>query len=70
MTLTCCIGHAQSEIRAIAETDTKLIMIPFEKIEGWLSKYRSWRNFVLQSYHNRLNEMLETVDSIAFTNMN
>jgi CRP/FNR family transcriptional regulator len=69
MTLTCCIGHAQSEVRAIAETDTRLIMIPVEKLEAWMSKYPSWRNFVLESYHNRLNEMLETVDSIAFLNM-
>ncbi len=69
MTLTCCMGHTKSEIRAIAETNTKLIMIPVQKMEEWLAKYSSWRNFVLQSYHNRLNEMLETIDSIAFLKM-
>lgn len=69
MTLTCCMGQAKSEIRAIAETNTKLIMVPVQKMEEWLAKYSSWRNFVLQSYHNRLNEMLETVDSIAFLRM-
>jgi CRP/FNR family transcriptional regulator len=35
----------------------------------WSSKYKSWRNFVFESYHNRLNEMLNTVDNIAFHNM-
>ncbi len=69
MTMTCCIGQTKSEIRAIAETDTKLIMIPIEKMEIWTSKYKSWRNFVFESYHNRLNEMLHTLDSIAFDNM-
>jgi CRP/FNR family transcriptional regulator len=69
MTLTCCMGHTKSEIRAIAETNAKLIMVPIQKMEEWLSKYTSWRNFVLQSYHNRLNEMLETIDSIAFLKM-
>lgn len=69
MTLTCCMGHTKSEIRAIAETNTRLIMVPVQKMEEWLAKYSSWRNFVLQSYHNRLNEMLETVDSIAFLRM-
>jgi len=69
MTLTCCMGQAKSEIRAIAETNTKLIMVPVQKMEEWLSKYSSWRNFVLQSYHNRLNELLETVDGIAFLRM-
>ena len=31
MTLSCCMGKKKSEIRAIAETPTKLIMIPIEK---------------------------------------
>lgn len=69
MTLTCCLGHKKSEIRAIAETDTKVIMIPIQKMEEWSSKYKSWRKFVFQSYHNRLNEMLGTIDSIAFLKM-
>lgn len=69
MTLSCCVGHKKSEIRAVAETGTKLIMVPVGKMEEWMSKYSSWRNFILQSYHNRLNEMLETVDSIAFLKM-
>lgn len=69
MTLTCCIGQTKSEIRAIAEKDTKLIMLPIQKMEEWSSKYKSWRSFVFESYHNRLNEMLETIDSIAFLKM-
>ncbi len=69
MTLTCCMGDARSEIRAIAETDAKLIMIPIGKMEEWTSKYKSWRDFVFGSYHSRLNELLNTLDSIAFNNM-
>lgn len=69
MTLSCCIGASKSEIRAIAETDTKLIMVPIEKMEEWTATYKSWRAFVFQSYHSRLNELLGTLDSIAFNNM-
>ncbi|HEA19796.1 hypothetical protein LCGC14_2075690 [marine sediment metagenome] len=69
MTLNCCMAQAQSEIRAIAETDAKLIMVPIQKMEEWMAKYRSWRNFVLQSYNDRMYELLETLDSIAFFNM-
>ena len=69
MTMSCCIGQAKSEIRAIAETDAKLIMVPVRKMEEWTAKYRSWRNFVFESYNNRLNEMLLTIDMIAFLNM-
>ena len=69
MTMTCCIGETKSEVRAIAETEIKLIMVPVEKMESWIIKYKSWRNFVLESYHNRLMEMLKTIDSIAFLKM-
>ncbi len=69
MTLTCCLGQTKSEIRAVAERDTKLIMIPIDKMEEWTSKYKSWRDFVFESYHARLTEMLDTIDTIAFMNM-
>lgn len=69
MTLSCCLGNAKSEIRAIAETDTRLIMIPVTKMEEWLGKYKSWQKFVLQSYHNRMSELLEAIDTIAFLKM-
>lgn len=69
MTLTCCMGDSRSEIRAIAETDAKLIMVPIQKMEEWTVKYKSWRNFVFESYHGRLNELLTTLDSIAFDKM-
>ena len=69
MTLSCCIGNSKSEIKAIAETDSKLIMVPIQKMEEWTSKYKTWRNFVFNSYHNRLMEMLDTIDNIAFLKM-
>ena len=69
MTMTCCLGHKKSEIRAIAETDAKLIMIPIQKMEEWSGKYKSWRNFVFESYNIRLNEMLEAIDALAFMNL-
>ncbi len=69
MTMACCLGDTRSEIRAVAETDVNLVMIPIRKMEEWTGKYRSWRNFVFDSYHNRLNELLATVDSIAFKKM-
>ncbi len=69
MTLTCCIGHSKSRIRAVAETDGELVMIPIEKMEDWLTKYKTWRNFVFDSYNLRLMEMLEAIDNLAFMNL-
>ncbi len=69
VTMACCMGHTKSEIRAITETDTKIVMVPVQKMEEWMAKYKGWRNYVFDSYQNRLNELLQTVDSIAFKNL-
>lgn len=69
MTLSCCMGQTKSKIRAIAETDVALIMLPKEKMTDWLSAYKSWQSFILQSYHSRVHELLEAIDTIAFLKM-
>ncbi|PWI31586.1 Crp/Fnr family transcriptional regulator [Flavobacteriaceae bacterium LYZ1037] len=69
MTLSCCMGQKKSEIRAVAETNASLIMIPVEFMSLWMSTYKSWQNFILQSYHERMSELLEAIDTIAFLKM-
>lgn len=69
MTMSCCMGKNKSKIRAIAETNGEMLLIPVEKMEVWLTKFKSWRNFVLESYNTRLNEMLEAIDTLAFKNL-
>ena len=69
MTLSCCMGQTKSKIRAIAETEVELIMLPKEKMNDWLTKYTSWQSFILQSYHNRVEELLSAIDTIAFLKM-
>lgn len=69
MSLSCCMGNKKSDIRAVAEEDTTLIMIAVEHMDKWLQKYRSWRNFIFDSYQIRLNELMETLDSVAFLRM-
>jgi CRP/FNR family transcriptional regulator len=69
MSLTCCIAKSVSKIRAIADEDTEVIMIPIAKMSLWFSNNDSWRSFILQSYQVRFDEMLETIDTLAFMKM-
>ncbi|MGJ1384613.1 Crp/Fnr family transcriptional regulator [Sphingobacterium spiritivorum] len=69
MTLACCLGDKKSEIKAVAETDALVAMIPVSKMEEWLAKYSSWRNFVFTSYNKRMEEMLGAIDQLAFHKM-
>lgn len=69
MTLTCCLGKKKSKIKAVADTDSRLLFIPAHFSMDWMAKYESWRNFILTNYENKLNELLEAIDSLAFYNM-
>ncbi len=66
MAYSCCMESRKSEIRAIADTDVDLIMIPHEKLDSWLLQYPSWKTYVFHSFNHRFNEMLRSIESIAF----
>ncbi|MGB0525608.1 MAG: Crp/Fnr family transcriptional regulator [Flammeovirgaceae bacterium] len=69
MSLMCCFEEGKSSIRAVVEDDAQLLMIPIQYMDEWMAKYRSWRHFVMMSYASRFEEMLNTIDSIAFHSM-
>jgi CRP/FNR family transcriptional regulator len=66
MSLTCCMAQSKSQIRATAESDCTIIMIPKAKMDEWFNAYDSWRRFIMLSYQARFDEMLETIDALAF----
>lgn len=66
---SCCMAQKKSNIRTIAEGDVTLIGIPLKYADLWMSRYKSWRQYVLQSYDSRMQEMLSTIDDIAFKKM-
>lgn len=69
MSISCCLGNQMSQFKAVAETDTVLWMVPMDMVDEWMGKYRSFRKFVIDSYQERFDELMQTVDSIAFMNM-
>lgn len=69
MSLYCCMANRKSEIRATAEEDTELLTIPIEAMDEWMGRYPNWREFVMRAYTDRFQELLNTIDSIAFTQL-
>jgi len=69
MTFTCCMAEKPSEIRAVAQEPTIVLGLPQQKLDEWMMKYKSWKNFVLQAYDSRLEEMMRTIDQISFNRL-
>lgn len=66
MTFTCCMEQFPSEIKAIAEDDVVMLSVPITVMDTWLMKYSTWKSFVMGTIRDRFNEMLNTIDQIAF----
>ena len=66
MTFTCCMQQYPSEIKATAETEVTFLAIPISVMDEWLAKYPTWKSFVMRTIRNRFNELLNTIDQLAF----
>jgi CRP/FNR family transcriptional regulator len=66
MSLTCCMGDAKSTVRAEVEEDVLILAIPIRFMDQWTNQFQSWKSFVMHTYQMRYEELLKTIDGIAF----
>lgn len=69
LSLICDRTFRESSVTIKADTDAVLMVIPLEHTENWMRQYRTWYHFVVGTYRKRYEELLETIDHIAFRNM-
>ncbi len=68
VSLASSLTDKPSHIKAIAEEMTELVAIPASLALEWYKKYQSWQFFVLETMNNRFDELIRTIDSVAFSN--
>ncbi|HRP32722.1 MAG TPA: Crp/Fnr family transcriptional regulator [Agriterribacter sp.] len=66
LTFTCCMEHFPSEVKAVAEDDIEYLTVPIQVMDEWLMTYPTWKSFVMKTIRSRFNDILKTVDQIAF----
>ena len=69
VSMVCSFQAEQSQVLAKAMTDVTLISIPIKFMDKWLSEFKSWHYFVIKTYRTRYEELLRTVNEVAFKNM-
>jgi CRP/FNR family transcriptional regulator len=69
VSMICAIQSQTSEIMAQAEEDTDVLMIPIQLMDDMMNKYKTWYQFVIQTYRGRFDELLSVINNIAFRNM-
>jgi len=69
ISFVCSARERISQIRAEALDECKILSVPIEKMDPWMTNYKVWYYYVLETYRSRFEEVLKTVDSIAFHRM-
>ncbi len=69
LSMVCAAKHETSEVLAKALTDATVLAIPLNQMDKWMGAYKSWYQFVISSYRDRFEELLRTIDAIAFTSL-
>ena len=69
MSLSACFFNNESPSNAVAADQTEVLAIPANYITKWQKEYASWNNFVIRTFRNRYDELLNTFESVAFDNI-
>ena len=69
VSLICCMDRTRSRVKAITEEETTAILVPVELLDDWMTKYQTWKEYVMHSMQLRFDELLNALDSIAFLKM-
>jgi CRP/FNR family transcriptional regulator len=69
ISMICATKRETSQIMAKVDEDVELVLIPLSLMDKWMMQHRSWYEFVIGTYRNRFEEVLEVVDNIAFRAM-
>lgn len=69
LSMVCASSHETSQLMVKAVAATDVILIPLQFMEQWMSEYKTWYQFVIETYRSRFEELLITIDHIAFRNM-
>lgn len=69
LSMVCAAKQEQIDVVALADERSTLIMLPTQIMDELMRDYKSWYYFVLETYRNRFEELLDLVDNVAFNNM-
>ena len=69
VSMVCTYQQEKSQVMAKALTDVTILTVPLEYMDKWLAQYKSWHYFVIRTYRSRYEELLKTINEIAFKNM-
>jgi len=69
LTTSCILNSSVFTALAVTESPVEAILLPAVFIRKWLDEYACWRTFVFALVTRRLDNLMTTIDEVAFRRM-
>ena len=69
MSFSASLKNEPSKAYAITEQDSKLLLMPVEKVSSWISQFPGINQLFYQQYNLRYSELLNTISHVLFNKM-
>lgn len=69
LSIMCATRQLSSEVMAVAEEDTVVLLIPITLMDDLMRRFKTWYSFVIDTYRSRFDELLAVIDNVIFKGM-
>lgn len=63
------LHREKSKVKAIAEEESEVLMIPAERMQELVQRFPEWIGYIFKIYHKRFEELLSVVNEVSFKKM-
>jgi len=69
MSFASSIRNEPSKVFAVTEEDSKILLLPVDKVPNWVKQFPSINDLFYQQYNLRYIELLDTINHVLFNKM-
>ena len=69
MSFTASLKNEPSKVFAITEENSKLLLLPVDKVAQWIEEFPDLNSLFFQQYNLRYSDLLETINQLLFDKM-
>jgi CRP/FNR family transcriptional regulator, anaerobic regulatory protein len=66
MSFSACLKNEKSKVYAISEEESRVVLVPADKILRWIVEYPRINQLFYQQYDQRYSEMIDTINHLLF----
>lgn len=66
MSFSACLTGSKSKIHAVTEEESNVILIPSDKLAGWVTEFPAINKLFYRQFDLRYNDLIDTINRVFF----